>query len=543
MVLYLLFIYASAAGSTLPAGNRRDHRIDSPCVTWGLQLRSGETRLSATVSNRSKIVSEIGKMEARSTVSRSGFSELWRREIGLSQPRRFSYRIGGSEALVKRIERYAKLDGHGGCVNSVQFNFSGDLLVSGSDDRQVIFWNWAAKTKKFSYSSGHLDNIFQTRIMPFTDDRTIVTSAADGQVRMGQVLENGKVDTKHLGKHRGRIYKLAVEPGSPHIFYSCGEDGLIQHFDLRSNCAATKILSCSQFPQTNKTHRSLRLNSIVIDPRNPNYFAVGGSNEYARVYDIRNCQWDSSSNAADRPVNTFCPRHLVNSENVHITALAYSNKSELLVSYNDELVYLFQKNMGMGPNPLSIPAEDLEKMDEPQVYKGHRNSQTVKGVSFFGPNDEYVVSGSDCGHIFIWRKKGGELLRLMVGDRHIVNHLEPHPHVPVLATSGLEKNVKLWAPIAKDSIPLPGNAAEIMESNRQSREDRSRITLTPDVIMHVLRLQRRQTLAYFERRFPGADLESDEEDEGGVAYVLGLSDGDASSEEGITGNSRECNIS
>ncbi|XP_023754036.1 uncharacterized protein LOC111902439 isoform X3 [Lactuca sativa] len=32
-------------------------------------------------------------------------------------------------------------------------------------------------------AAGHVDNIFQARIMPFTDDRTIVTSAADGQGR------------------------------------------------------------------------------------------------------------------------------------------------------------------------------------------------------------------------------------------------------------------------------------------------------------------------------------------------------------------------
>lgn len=83
---------------------------------------------------------------------------------------------------MKRIDLYGKLDGHEGCVNAVQFNSTGDLLVSGSDDGQVIFWNWAATSKKFSYPSGHLDNIFQTKIMPFTDDRTIVTSAGDGQV-------------------------------------------------------------------------------------------------------------------------------------------------------------------------------------------------------------------------------------------------------------------------------------------------------------------------------------------------------------------------
>ena len=37
------------------------------------------------------------------------------------------------------------------------------------------------------------------------------------------------METKLLGKHQGRAHKLAVEPGSPHIFYTCGEDGLVQH--------------------------------------------------------------------------------------------------------------------------------------------------------------------------------------------------------------------------------------------------------------------------------------------------------------------------
>lgn len=48
------------------------------------------------------------------------------------------------------------------------------------------------------------------------------------QVRHAQILEC-EVTTKLLGKHQGRVHKLAVEPGSPHILYTCGEDGLVQH--------------------------------------------------------------------------------------------------------------------------------------------------------------------------------------------------------------------------------------------------------------------------------------------------------------------------
>jgi hypothetical protein len=48
-------------------------------------------------------------------------------------------------------------------------------------------------------------------------------------VRHAQLLEDGRVETKLLGRHQGRAHKLAIEPGSPHIFYTCGEDGLVQH--------------------------------------------------------------------------------------------------------------------------------------------------------------------------------------------------------------------------------------------------------------------------------------------------------------------------
>ena len=35
-------------------------------------------------------------------------------------------------------------------------------------------------------------------------------------------------------------------------------------------------------------------------------------------------------------------------------------------------------------------------------YRGHCNIKTVKDCNFFGLQDEYVVSGSDSGHLFIW---------------------------------------------------------------------------------------------------------------------------------------------
>ena len=35
-------------------------------------------------------------------------------------------------------------------------------------------------------------------------------------------------------------------------------------------------------------------------------------------------------------------------------------------------------------------------------------------------------------------------------DRHVVNCVQPHPYEPLIASSGIDYNVKLWAPISND---------------------------------------------------------------------------------------------
>jgi WD repeat-containing protein 42A len=246
---------------------------------------------------------------------------------------------------------------------------------------------------------------------------------------------------------------------------------LCLQFDLRCS-KSTQLLTCLSFGGSGSRARRraavVRLNAIVMNPLDARYFAVGGSDEYARVYDVRKpC---ARAGGADGPVNAFTPRHLAGSDQVHITCVAYSLQEELLASYNDEHIYLFGKAMGLGPDPCrdgsSAPDRDCdasedEEEEQPQVYMGHRNAQTVKGVSFFGPNTEYVVSGSDCGRIFIWKKKGGQLVALRVGDEQIVNCLEPHPFATVLATSGIDRNIKIWMPTASEALPLPDDAAQV----------------------------------------------------------------------------------
>lgn len=69
----------------------------------------------------------------------------------------------------------------------------------------------------------------------------------------------------------------------------------------------------------------------------------------------------------------------------------------------------------------------------------------IKEATFWG--NDFVMSGSDCGHVFIWQRDNAKLKMLLQADHHVVNCLQPHPSLPILATSGIDHDIKIWAPI------------------------------------------------------------------------------------------------
>ncbi|XP_041354673.1 DDB1- and CUL4-associated factor 6-like isoform X2 [Gigantopelta aegis] len=91
--------------------------------------------------------------------------------------------------------------------------------------------------------------------------------------------------------------------------------------------------------------------------------------------------------------------------------------------------------------------QEMKDVFQPEMkmkYQGHRNARTmIKEANFWGEN--FVMSGSDCGHIFIWDRHTTKLAMLLEADRHVVNCLQPHPFDPILASSGIDYDVKIFS--------------------------------------------------------------------------------------------------
>ncbi|ULU09708.1 hypothetical protein L3Y34_014235 [Caenorhabditis briggsae] len=87
-------------------------------------------------------------------------------------------------------------------------------------------------------------------------------------------------------------------------------------------------------------------------------------------------------------------------------------------------------------------------MDYTQRFVGTSNCQTdIKEANFFGSRDQYIVAGSDCGHMFVWNRDTSRLQGIWKADDHILNIVQPHPEAFLIATSGIDDDVLIWEPV------------------------------------------------------------------------------------------------
>lgn len=193
----------------------------------------------------------------------------------------FKIRVAGSLNSVERLELMAKLEHHRGCVNSLNFSQDGRLLASGSDDLNVVLWNWASGTVARVFVSGHRHNVFQTKFYGPGNGVQLITTARDGLVRNHVVPSSGgKPYSSTLYKHLGSVHRAAVGQLHPFDVLTAGEDGVVMAVDMREG-QPSKLLTLK------KDKRKMVLYGVSASALYQE-FCVYGRDRLVRVYDRRN---------------------------------------------------------------------------------------------------------------------------------------------------------------------------------------------------------------------------------------------------------------
>ncbi|KAL7016129.1 hypothetical protein ACKWTF_009929 [Chironomus riparius] len=265
----------------------------------------------------------------------------------------------------------------------------------------------------------HLSNIF---CLSFDSKNTRVYSGGNDDMAIIHDITSG--DCIDVFYHTKPIYGLGVDPFNDNIFATAGEDGRVLLFDLRASNAEPKTIVKYRAP----------FHAVQFHPIDNNFMITANAKEGAALWDNR-------------------------SQRMPIIRYGGEDASQSCMSVrfnaNGTLLLALRRRLP----PILYSTIDHEPIC--QFYnQDYYNSCTMKSCTFAGPFDEYVLSGSDDFNLYVWRVNDADLESrhqwvdknqiVLYGHRSIVNQVRYNPQRCLLASSGVEKIIKLWTPFELD---------------------------------------------------------------------------------------------
>lgn len=352
-------------------------------------------------------------------------------------------------------------------------------------------------------ATGHRGNVFHVTPLKGQPGK-VATCGADGYLRVSDVNYNMASDNlnRHYGSSTttnsstivvspeydddsangrlgGSVLSMFSNPGMcfSHHFVTqnmgllCSERGL-RWFDLRlapREQNSTSILGFGPWKSCCKAVAVWSDNNSDYELESSAYVFAGASSSDVALCDLRMLGGGDNGNTSDeessrRVVQYYRPRGLLGAENVSVSGLDLSkDRKELLVSYESDQIYSFpifpNSSSPAGPTVDEVSNLSNNNLDnalpELAAYGGHLNRFTfLKNARYAGPNDEYICTGSDSGHAWIYERATGAVVSFLNADNSTCNGVVPHCTLPIFITYGIDSTAKLW----RATVPVDNNA-------------------------------------------------------------------------------------
>lgn len=290
----------------------------------------------------------------------------------------------------------------------------------GGDDRRLLFWNldkaMLGQGAPVQMKKQHESNIFCLGYD--NSNRKIFSGGNDDTVIVHDIETRDAID---VFIHTKPVYGLSVDPINDQIFATSGEDGRVLLFDLR---ASTEIMSVAKCRSA--------FHSVTYHPLNGNVLATANAKEGAALWDLRSPRMPKLRYGGDNATQS-CMSVRFNTLGTQILALRRRLPPVLYNTASTEPICQFY-----------------------HLY--YYNSCTMKSCSFGGEYDEYVLSGSDDFNLYVWKIGDTEMTNqwvdethmVLYGHRSIVNQVRYNYQKCLIASSGVEKLIKVWTPFDLD---------------------------------------------------------------------------------------------
>uniref|UniRef100_A0A8C8MHH2 Uncharacterized protein n=1 Tax=Oncorhynchus tshawytscha TaxID=74940 RepID=A0A8C8MHH2_ONCTS len=389
-----------------------------------------------------------------------------KRSIGYNEPNAVRINYLGRREFVQRLKLEATLNVHDGCVNTISWNDTGEYILSGSDDTNLVITNPYNRKVKATIRSGHRANIFSAKFMPQTSDQQIISCSGDGIIYYTHTEKSPDINRQcQFTCHYGTAYEIMTVPNDPYTFLSCGEDGTVRWFDLRMKTSCTKE-DCKDDILINCRRAAT---SISICPLVPYYLAVGCSDSSVRIYDRRMLGTRATGNYMGRGTTGMCvrfvPAHLSN-KLCRVTSLCYSGDGqEVLVSYSSDYIYLFDPKNDQARELKGPSEERREELRQPPVKRLRLRGDWSDTGPRARPESERERDGEQSQNVSLMQRMSDMLSRWFeeaseAQSSRGTTRSQTRPRGETLGRS-LEGSMETEAPaVASVPVPLPKSTSE-----------------------------------------------------------------------------------
>ncbi|KPJ06874.1 DDB1- and CUL4-associated factor 8 [Papilio machaon] len=284
----------------------------------------------------------------------------------------------------------------------------GHLLASGSDDMNVVVWDWARNRALQTIKTGHRSNVFQSKFLYLNarSQLNIVTCSRDGQV----IWPWGVCGNSSFWKRGSNSGRRQQQQHPLHELASPGE-----------------------IPRPHRRQTSSRSNS-----------------KYSLMSVVRLVQCAPSGGSSGAGVaRRRLATHARSAHKLHVSAQA---PHEVISAGEDGLVLL----------------ADVRTDTPTKLVHVRRDGLTVPlySVDVDCTGNKVLVAGRDrYMHVYDRRRPSAPAASYCPFHIAMVNSIEAHPRFPVLATSGLDRDVKIWVPIKQADPDYEGMEKVIRENS------------------------------------------------------------------------------
>ena len=294
--------------------------------------------------------------------------------------------------IVYGIREQTRFEGHHSPVQCLRFHPQSPMIVSGSYNGVLKFWNGLSGEEIRSFQA-HSDII---RALCFSPDGSLLVTAGDDRLLKLWDVESGK-ELQHLGGHTTSIHSLAISPDG-RLLASGGTGMMIRLWELSQNTEIARL------------HGHVEsIFSLKFSP-NGELLASGGADSTVKLWDVE----------AVKEVNTLYGHK----NQVH--SLAFHPDGELLASGSADNDVILWK---------------LPEAKRKVTLRGH-----VEGVNrvSFSPDGKWLASGSGDKTIKLWNVAKQREVTTFFGHRDEVLDVQFSPDGKQLASGSWDTSIKLW---------------------------------------------------------------------------------------------------